>query len=335
MNDWNADALNPMRVMEVSSAYWSSSVLHVANSLDVFTLLAEQPMTVEELAKSAGADARGLEMILIACVGLGLLSKQGDKFSNNELSSTFLVKGQPRYQGGIVAMFEEWVQAWSCLKEAVVTGKPVVQKQHDQGEESTRHYIMGMLHRGIPQAQLLAQEVPLAGKKHLLDVGGGPGIFSIIFCKENSSLKASVFDLPQTLKITREIIQDYKADDAVSTVEGSYLADSFGSGYDAVLLSSMINQEGPEVVKEILQKSFDAMESGGQLLLQEQLLNSEKTGPLLPVLIGLNQLVHTPAGKAYSAQEMVDLAQEVGFVNLSYRELPPPSPFTLVTGIKP
>ena len=335
MNDWNSGSLNPMKVMEISSAYWSSSVLHVANSLDVFTRLAEQPMSAEALAQSIGVDARGLEMILIACVGLELLDKQGDKFSNNALSSTFLVKGQPRYQGGIVAMFEEWVEAWSHLKDAVVKGQPMVQKQHDQGEEATRHYIMGMLHRGIPQAELLAREVPLAGKKHLLDVGGGPGIFSIIFCKQNSGLKASVFDLPQTLNITQEIIQDYQADDAVSTVEGSYLEDSFGSGYDVVLLSSMINQEGPEVVRSILQKSFDAMEPGGQLLLQEQLLNSEKTGPLLPVLIGLNQLVHTPAGKAYSAPEMVDLAREVGFVDLGYRELPPPSPFTLVTGTKP
>lgn len=335
MNDWSSTALNPMRVMEISSAYWGSSVLHVASSLDVFTHLAKQPMSAEELASVVQADVRGLEMILIACVGLGLLDKQGEAFSNNELSSTFLVKGQPRYQGGIVAMFEEWVQAWSHLKDAVVNGQPVVEKQHDQGEDSTRHYIMGMLHRGIPQAELLAQEMPLTGKRHLLDVGGGPGIFSIIFCKQNNGLKASVFDLPQTLKITKEIIQDYQAEDAVNTVEGSYLEDSFGSGYDAVLLSSMINQEGPDVVEAILRKSFDAMESGGQLLLQEQLLNSEKTGPLLPVLIGLNQLVHTPAGKAYSAQEMVELAQRVGFVDVSYRELPPPSPFTLVTATKP
>lgn len=331
----HAEFVDPMAVMQISSAYWHSSVLHVANSLDVFTRLAEEPATAEQLAKKCGTDARGMEMILIASVALGLLDKKGEIYSNNKLSETFLVKGSPRYQGGIVSMFEDWVAPWSRLKDAVIHGRPVVEKQHDHGEEATRTYIMGMLYRGIPQAELLAEEVPLSGRKRMVDVGGGPGIFSIIMCQHNPGLNADVFDLPQTLRVTKDIIRNYNADKLVSTVEGSYLEDEFGSGYDVVLLSSMINQEGPEVIKDILRKSFQAMESGGLLMVQEQFLNTEKTGPLLPVLIGINQLVHTPAGRAYSAKEVADMAAEIGFADLSFRPLPEPSPFTLITGTKP
>ncbi len=326
---------DPMAVMRIASAYWHSSVLHVANALDVFTKLAEGPATAQEIAEQCQADPRGVEMILIGCVGLGLLEKEGERFRNAPIADTYLVKGRPRYQGGIVSMFADWVQPWTRLKEAVITGRPVVEKQHDHGEEATRTYIYGMLYRGIPQAELLAREVPLTGRKRLLDVGGGPGIFSIIFARENPGLKADVLDLPQTLKVTREIIANWQAQDSVSTVEGNYLEDEFGSGYDVVLLSSMINQEGPEVIREILRKSYDAMESGGLLLVQEQFLNTEKTGPLLPLLIGLNQLIHTPAGRAYSAKEVADMAAEVGFKDLSFRPLPEPSPFTLITGVKP
>lgn len=327
--------LDPMAVMRISSAYWDSSVLHTANALDVFTKLAAGAATAEELAKQTGADARGMEMILIGCVCLGLLAKEQGRYSNTPLAATFLVKGSPRYQGGIVSMFESWVQPWSRLKDAVVNGKPVVEKQHDHGEEATRTYIMGMLYRGIPQAELLASEVPLTGRKKLIDVGGGPGIFSIIFCQRNPGLKADVFDLPQTLRVTRDIIGMYNAQATVTPREGSYLADDFGSGYDAVLLSSMISQEGPEVIKNILRKSFQAMTSGGLLMCQEQFLNTEKSGPMLPVLIGLNQLVHTPAGRAYSAKEVADWAAEIGFVDVSFRPLPDPSPFTLITATKP
>lgn len=332
-NEWLGP--NPMAVMQISSAYWNSSVLHVAHSLDVFTYLAEKPATVIELAKKCKSSERGLEMILIACIDLGLLQKRGEVFYNSELADTFLVKGRPRYQGGIVAMFQEWVSAWANLKDAVVAGKPVVVKQHDKGEEATQAYIMGMLYRGIPQAELLAAEVPLNEYKSLLDVGGGPGIFSIIFCKRNPQLKATVLDLPQTLKVTRGIVANYKAEASVTLREGNYLEDTFGESYDVVLLSSMISQEGPDTIREILRKSFEAMIPGGKLLVQEQFLNKEKTGPLLPVLVGLNQLIHTPAGRAYSAQEVADIAHEVGFRDLSYRALPDPSPFTLITGIKP
>lgn len=332
---WNND-LDPMAVMRIASAYWNSSILHVANDLDVFTRLSKEgPATAEEMAARCGADARGIEMILMGCVCLGFLEKQDGKFRNTPLAETFLVEGSPRNQRGIVSMFKDWVLPWSRLEEAVRTGRPVVEKQHDHGEEATRTYIMGMLHRGIPQAQLLAEEVDLSGRKKMLDVGGGPGIFSIIMCQKYPGLKADVLDLPQTLRVTRDIIRDWHAEGLVSTVEGSYLDEGYGEGYDVVLTSSMISQEGPDVVKHILRESFKAMESGGLILIQEQFLDDEKTGPMLPVQVGLNQLIHTPAGRAYSAKEVADFAAEIGFTDLSYRPLPDPSPFTLITGVKP
>ncbi len=328
--------LDPMAVMRVASAYWDSSILHTANSLNIFTVLSKEgPATAAEMAQRCEVDERGIEMILMGCICLGFLTKKDGKFVNTPLAETFLVDGSPRNQRGIVSMFKDWVLPWSRLETAVRTGQPVVEKQHDHGEEATRIYITGMLHRGIPQAQLLAEEVSLAGRKKMLDVGGGPGIFSIIMCQKNPGLKASVLDLPQTLRVTRDIIKDWGAEDSVDTIEGSYMDEGYGEGYDVVLTSSMISQEGPDVVKHILRESFKAMESGGMMLIQEQFLDDEKTGPMLPVQVGLNQLIHTPAGRAYSAKEVAGFAAEIGFVDLHYRPLPDPSPFTLIVGTKP
>jgi hypothetical protein len=331
-----SENLDPMAVMRVASAYWNSSILHVANALDVFTRLSKEgPATAAEMAKRCKVDERGIEMILMGCINLGFLEKKNGKFHNTPLAETFLVEGSQRNQRGIVSMFKDWVLPWSKLEQAVRTGKPVVEKQHDHGEEATRIYITGMLHRGIPQAYLLADEVDLSGRKKMLDVGGGPGIFSIIMCQKYSGLKGVVLDLPQTLRVTRDIIRDWKAEGLVSTQEGSYMDEGYGSGFDVVLTSSMISQEGPDIVKHILRESYKAMVSGGIILIQEQFLDDEKTGPMLPVQVGLNQLIHTPAGRAYSAKEVAAFAQEIGFRSLSYRPLPDPSPFTLITGYKP
>ncbi len=335
-NEYNTDALDYMAVMRFSSAYWQSSVIHTATSLDIFTKLAGSSATAKELADQCQANCRGMELILIACVGMGLLKKEMERFSNTTLSDTFLVKSSPRFQGGIASMFEEWVPAWAKLKESVITGKQVESKQHDQGDEATRNYIMGLYYRGIPQAKLLGQEVSLAGKKRLLDVGAGPGIFSVILCQMNPGLEADAFDLPQTLNFTKEIIAKYEdIKDVVSTKEGDYLKDDFGKGYDAVLLSSMTNQESPGVIKDILRKSFQSMNSGGLLMIQEQLLDDDKKGPLLACLIGINQLLQTPGGGAYSAKEMAEWAEEIGFRDLHCRPLPDNNPFTLITGVKP
>src|SRR3569832_2812222 len=104
-----------MAVMRIASAYWNSSVLHVAQSLDVFTALAGGPAAAEEVAKKCGADERGMELILIACVGLGLLEKREGKFCNGFVAQTFLVKGVLCFLGGFVFLFVVWVFVWVLL----------------------------------------------------------------------------------------------------------------------------------------------------------------------------------------------------------------------------
>ncbi len=324
-----------MRIMQIASAYWSSRVLHVANRLDIFSRLTGKELTAEALAKECGADKRGLEILLVACTALGLLNRKEGKYSNSPLADTYLVKGKETYQGGIVSMFDDWYTAWVGLPEAVVSGKPYVHKPHDISEESTRNYIMGMHHRAIGQAYLLSDTVDLTGRKQLCDIAGGPGTFTIFLCKKNPGLKGIVFDLPQTLKITQEIIKMYNAEDQVTTMEGDYLKDDFGKGHDVVLLSSMMNQESPEVNKRTFKKAFDSLVSGGLLILQEQMLNADKTGPLLSALIGVNQLIHTPGGAAYSEAEIVSWLKEAGFTNIEFKELSQPSPFRVLTATKP
>src|SRR3990172_6533902 len=328
-------ALDPMTVARISSAYWHSKVLHVANRLDVFNRLAGRTVTVEELARDIGADPRGLDILLIAVTSLGLLERVNGRYRNSPLADTFLVKTSPRYQGGIVSMFEDWYPTWGKLFDAVVTGKPPVEKPHDHGHEATRTYIYGMHYRGLAQAQLLARKIPLKGRKRLVDIAGGPGTFSIMLCKANKGLSATVIDRPQTLRVAREIIASYRINDRVETREGDYLADTFGAGYDAGLLSSMFNQESPTVIKDILRKTHDALAPGGLVIVQEQLLNDEKSGPALAAMIGVNQLLHTPGGAAYSGREMGDWMKAVGFTKVKRVPMPSPSPFIVLTGIKP
>lgn len=328
-------ALDPMTVARVSSAYWHSKVLHVANRLDVFNRLAGKALSADELARETGADPRGLEILLIAVTSLGFLERAQGRYRNSLLANTFLVKSSPRYQGGIVSMFESWYPTWDKLYDAVVTGKPPVQKPHDQGEEATRTYIYGMHYRGVAQAQLLAKKIPLKGRSHLVDIAGGPGTFSIMFCKQNKGLSATVLDQPQTLTVTREIIASHEMTGRVHTKPADYLSDAFGTGYDAALLSSMLNQESPAIIQEIFRKTHGALAPGGLVIVQDQMLDDDKSGPVLSAMIGVNQLLHTPGGAAHSGQEIAEWLGAVGFTKVKRVPMPAPSPFTVLTGVKP
>ncbi len=326
---------DPMEVMRIASSYWQSKVLHTAVRLDIFTLLKDGPLTVKKLAKACKADERGLEILLIAVVSLGLLNQKNGLYRNNRTSTTYLVKGGKKFQGGIVSMFDSWYPAWGELCDSVTTGKPVVEKPHDQGPEALKNYIYGMHYRAMGQGDLLAKDIDFSGRKHLLDVAGGPGTFDIKFCQKNKALVATVLDLPQTLEITTEIVTSFGMADRITRLPGNYLNDQFGKGYDSVLLSSMFNQESPKIILKILKKAFKAVDPGGMILVQDQMLNRQKTGPELAALIGVNQLIHTPGGAAYSEKEISDLMESAGFRKIKTVKLSEPSPFVVLMGEKP
>lgn len=335
--------LDPMAVVGLSSAYWSARVLHVAHRLDLFTRLERlgpQGASPDRLARACGASRRGIAVLLTAAAALGLVTVRAGRWRTTPLTRQFLVQGSPRYQGGIVAMFDEWYLPWGRLHEAVTTDRPVVEKPHEQSAEAVRTYIMGMHYRAIAQAGLLAAKVPLRGRRRLLDVAGGPGTFAVTLCRRNPGLTAVVLDLPQTLAIARELLAqagstgDRDIAQRVTTQAGDYLAGDLGTGYDVVLLSSIFNQESPETVRRLLRKACDALEPGGLMIVQEQMVNRDKTGPLLAALIGVNQLIHTPGGQVYSGREVAGWMRAVGCTRVREVRMPSPSPFTVVTGLK-
>jgi len=328
------EGLDPMRVMQVASGYWQSCALHAANRLDIFNLLDGQAKDLDTLAKETESDRRCLSALLSAMVSMDFLDRDGDTFMNNEFSKTFLTTSSKFYQGGIVYMFENWYEAWGGLHDTVKTGKPSALMHQEYSDEETYNYMMGMHNRALSQADVLTSMVDLSGKKRLMDVGCGPSTFAIKFCERFDGLNAVAMDRAQNIEIAKKIVADYNMQDRVELQVGDYNSDSLGEGNDAMLLSSMTNQESPENIKKLLQKCYDTMNQDGVIMIQEQLLHADKKGPQLAALIGVNQVINTVGGCSYSTAEMEEILSDVGFVDISSEQMAAPSPFIMVRGYK-
>ena len=332
---WGLPAgMDPMKVMRVASAYWNSCVLHAANRLDIFNLLDGQSKDLDTLTQETQSDRRCLGALLSALVAIGFLDRDGDTFMNNEFSKTFLTTSSKFYQGGIVYMFENWYEAWGGLYETVKTGKPSALMHKEYSDQETRDYMMGMHNRALSQSDVLTRMFDLSGKKQLMDVGCGPATFAVKFCEAYPGLNAVGMDRAQNLEIASEIVAQYKMEDRVKLQPGDYNTDSLGTGNDAMLLSSMTNQESPENIKKLLKKCYDSMNKDGVIMIQEQLLHADKKGPELAALIGVNQIINTLSGSSYSTTEMEAILGEVGFVDVKSEQMEPPSPFIMVSGWK-
>jgi len=292
-------------------SYRAGRVLHVASALDVFTKLAGRTATADEIAAWCQTDPGMTEKLLIACCALGLVEKESGRYRNSLLAETYLVQGRPLYQGNIIAHSAEVWRFWDKLDAVVRTGRRDAPLQETDAGDGHRHFILGMHNLSIcGPAQMVARNVDLSESKRLLDVGGGPGTYSIAFCQRYPGLEAVIFDLPQTLEVAREVVMHFGLSDRIHLQPGDWDENDFGEGYDAILFSNVLHGAGSQAPMK-LEKAYRAMNQGGHLIVQDFLLNNEKTGPLLPALF--NVMVG-----AYSLGEMEEVIASSGFVGAHF-----------------
>lgn len=324
--------------MRLALAYRSSMVLFAATDLDVFSALGTGPKTAAELAALRGVPAEPLRLLLESCVAEGLLEKEADRFKNTPATEVFLVKDRPTYAGHGLKYAEDLADAWRGLAGLVRTGRPSIQPESILGDDKarTRHFVLAMHERAKGMSSVLPHGADFRGRRRLLDVGGGPGTYSMALVGQTPGLKSTVLDLPGVLEVTREIVDRHGYSDRIELRPGNYLTSPFGTGFDAVLLSGMMHRETADTCRMLLRKAFDALDPGGLVVVSDVFFeNDEKNSPPFAIHFALNMMLTSDEGSAHAKTETARWVEEAGFGQVQVRDLPPPNPHALVTGIKP
>ena len=288
---------HPGKLLELSGYFWRTCTLHAAVKLDVFTLIGEERLTGAEVAKKLDAAPNAVERLLNALVAMELLSKADDTYSNTLSSLKLLSKDSPKYLGHIIMHHHHLVESWSQLDQSVKSGQPIRERSSFSQEEWRESFLMGMFNMAMSMAPLLVPRVDLSSRRHLLDLGGGPGTYAIHFCRQNPQLKATVFDLPTTQPFAEKTIKRFDLSDRIDFVAGNYVEDEIKGAYDAAWLSHILHGEGPDECQRIIQKTVAALESGAIIIIHEFILNNSMDGPLFPALFSLNMLLGTDSGE--------------------------------------
>jgi hypothetical protein len=306
--DWT-----PPELLNMSGSYWSACALHAAVKLDLFTPLSNDPASAATLATRLSLNERGLVMLLDALVALELLSKEGQNYQAAPFASKFLSTSSSGYLGHIILHHHHLVDSWARLDEAVRSGQPARRRvSHDSDERERESFLLGMFNLAMLLAPQVVKQVDLASRKHLLDLGGGPGTYAIHFCLQNPELHATIFDLPTTRPIAEKTINQFNLQERINFVAGDFQKDPLAGWFDVAWLSHVLHGEGEEGCANMLRKTVAALESGGLLLVQEFILDDARNSPLFPALFSLNMLLGTPQGKAYSEAEIRSLLEAVG-----------------------
>ncbi len=186
-----------------------------------------------------------------------------------------------------------------------------------RGEDWLFSFISAMHDRAKKQAPLQVANIDLSEIKSVLDIGGGSGAFSMEFVSRKPEIEATVFDLPNVVPITQKFIEKEGFSDRIKTHTGDYTKDELPKGFDLVFLSAIIHSNSLEINQELIIKCYKSLNKNGKIVIQDWIMNNDRTQPTPGAVFAINMLVGTEAGDCFTEQEVTEMLTAAGFKNIS------------------
>jgi len=312
----------PDDINDMIRAFWPSRAVLTALELDIFTAVAKGATTAE-VAQKIHADSRATEMLLNVLVSLHLLEKKDGRFTNTAASARFFAEGSPdNARPGLLHIANLW-HRWSTLTDAVRAGTSVATRTRDA--QSTKDFIAAMDRNAKERAAALVKAVSANGARRMLDLGGGSGAYSIAFAQANPALHSEILDLAEVLPITEGHIRNANLSERIATRAGDMLTSPLGGNYDLILVSAICHMFSPEQNRALFQRAHKALSATGRFVIQDFILEPDKTSPQFAALFSLNMLVGTRGGASYSEPEYTAWLREAGFTQIQRLRQPGPA----------
>jgi len=307
----------PDKVMQLISGGWACSILGAAVRHGMFAALELNPDTTEGIAKRIGISPRGAQALLDGLTGLGLLTLSSGRYHNSADASAFLVKGKPSYLGAMAEVMLDDLGTWQKMPEAVKTGQPTAPNTTDVADNPFWHVLVPAIAAlSIPVARVAAEHLRLAeaGAVSWLDVGGGSGVWSAVWLGMNKQAKGVQLDWPKVNTIARQYVSNFHVAERFRTIDGDFHTTDFGSAqYDFAILSHIAHQESPEDNLAIVRKFHKALKPGGTLVVNDFVLEDDRTGHPFAMMFASQMLVVTKRGTTYRKADYREWLGEAGF----------------------
>jgi len=110
------------------------------------------------------------------------------------------------------------------------------------------------------------------------------------------------------------------------------VSDPLGENYDLILASAICHMFSPEENRSLFRRIRQALGPKGKLVVQDFILEPDKTAPQFAALFSLNMLVGTRTGSSYSEPEYASWLRDAGFENVRRVRLPGPAGLMIATG---
>lgn len=336
-----AAAVTPERIMQIGLGFWGSKVLLSAVEIGLFSELGEGPLSISELSTRLNLHSRSSRDFLDTLVSLGLLHREGDRYSNTAETDQFLVNGKLSYIGGILEMANERLYPfWGSLTEGLRTGLPqnemktggagLFEAIYGDGER-LRLFLQAMTGLSMGASRAIAEKFPWNEYKTVVDVGGAQGGLLVQLCLAHPHLKGTNFDLAEVAPVFEEYVTSNGLSDRLSFQAGNFFEEELPAA-DVITMGHILHDWNLDDKRMLLDKAYRALPEGGALIVFEALIDDERRENTFGLLMSLNMLIETPGGFDYTGSDCSAWMRAAGFRETRVEHLIGPD--SMVIGFK-
>jgi ubiquinone/menaquinone biosynthesis C-methylase UbiE len=316
-NGETAKKLTTRRLNDMGLSFMHAGTLLAALELGLFDALSEGPQPLAEVARRMGLAEDRADKLVTACAALDLVSRKGAMISNVEETDRFLVRHKPTYFGDYLLHFAKgsypmWGKVAERLKSVSSQGRGRYYDTAADPKEARALTEAGFT-GSQGTARMLARRFDFSPYRHLLDIGGGSGVYSIEACKRYPELRATVLDFPAVCEVTREFVHAASLDDRIKAIGGDFTTDPFPVGADVALLCGNIHAYDSATAERVVKKAYDILPRGGAMIICDYMLNDDRTGPPVAAFLSVAQAFQPGTGKVHTGAEFRRYLETAGF----------------------
>ncbi len=325
---------NVRELFDLVAGFVYSQILSACVRLGLFDLLAEGPQTIAGLAPRLGFTESATERLLKAATSLKLTERLEDgRFALGPLGAA--LRGNPSVQ----MMIEHHALLYADLADpiALLRGDRTdlslshfwaYTKEQDPSAEKVSAYSALMAQSQALIAGDILDAYAIGRHRHLLDIGGGEGVFLSEAARRAPSLTVSLFDLPSVAARAADRFAAAGLSERAHIRPGNFLSDPLPGGADVMSLVRVLHDHDDAAVQTILGKARSSLGSGGVLLIAEPMAETPGALPAGDAYFGF-YLAAMGRGRPRSAAELSRMISQAGFARVK----PVPTRFPLIVSL--
>jgi hypothetical protein len=317
----NDDSSAPDRLVRLGYAFREAKTLLSAVELDVFTVLADGRLGLDDLTARIGVHRRGARDFFDALVSLRLLERDAAcRYGNTAETDRYLDRRKPSYIGGDL----EFANArqfgpWSLLTAALRSGRA---QNGARGTDNYRAYYSdaavlenvakGMTGATLRVADAIARRFPWGDYTTLVDIGTAQGCLPVRIALAHPHIVGGGFDLPAMSGLFDTYVRQHGLDDRLRFYPGDFFQEPLPAA-DVLVMGRVLHNWDLAAKKSLLGKAYDALPTGGALIVYERLIDDERRTNAAGFMASLNMLVMTADGFDYSGADCKGWMVAAGF----------------------